>query len=252
MSESADRPADRMADPDDHRIISEIVELAGGLAHELRNPLSTMTMNLQLLAEDLRDDDADPEDVRRRAMLKVTLLQREAGRLQRLFDDFLHVVGACRLSAAPHDVRLIVRGVVEFLEPELARQGVTVSLDLPGGPMVIPVDEDLLRQALLNLLRNAQQAIAGAGQIAVSLVRAQDGSGDVEIAVRDSGVGIEPGAIERIFRPFFSTKPGGTGLGLSITRRIVQEHGGTLTVDSTPGQGACFTIRLPDTPRARG
>jgi signal transduction histidine kinase len=242
MNHPKPRPPDRPTTPDDRRIITEIVELAGGLAHELRNPLSTMTMNLQLLAEDLRESSADPEDVRRRAMLKVAVLQREAGRLQRLFDDFLHVVGACRPTARPCDLRTIVRGLVEFLRPEVVLDGVELSLDLPDHEVIVPVDEDLIRQALLNLLRNAQQAIAGGGRIAVCV---SDDAKAAEVSVRDSGVGIEPEAIDRVFRPFFSTKPGGTGLGLSITRRIVQEHGGTLTVESTPGAGACFVIRLP-------
>lgn len=227
---------------DERRTIAEIAELAGGLAHELRNPLSTVMMNLQLLAEELANPAVDPDDMRRRALLKLDTVLREARRLQVLFDDFLHVVGPCRPLALPTDLRDVVRRLADFVAPELRAARINVVVETPDEPVPAAVDEDLLRQAMLNIVRNAQEASAPGGTIRLSVRAAEKWA---EIAVADEGVGIAPEDHDRVFRPFFSTKREGTGLGLSITRRIVAEHGGTLSFTSTPGRGTTFVMRMP-------
>lgn len=224
------------------RLVAEMAELAGGLAHELRNPLSTMMVNLKLLAEDLNDDRSHPEDTRRRALLKVDVLLREAQRLQTLFDRFLSVAGPYGLEWSEVDLNSLVARLVEFFEPSAKDGGVQIRLDLAPGTLMGRVDTTLLRQALLNLLMNAQQAMPDGGDLCVTTSRETH---HVVISVADSGVGIPDEDKDRILRPFFTTKSEGGGLGLSITKRVVQEHGGSIDFTTERGVGTTFTIRIP-------
>ena len=227
---------------EDHRTIAEIAELAGGLAHELRNPLSTIMINLKLLAEDLRDTRVHPDDVRRRGLLRVETLGREAERLQGLFDEFLNLTSPCRLERKAVDLNGIIERLVALLRPEAEAAGVELSVARTHEPLVCPVDEMLLRQAVLNIVINSKEAMPGGGRLGISIRREGDWG---VIAVSDTGVGIAPDQQDRIWRPFFSTKGTGSGLGLSITQRIVHKHGGTLACESEVGKGTTFTLRLP-------
>lgn len=227
------------------RTVAEIAELAGGLAHELRNPLSTMMINLKLLSEELEDMDARPEDVRRRSLLKVDVLRREAERLQRLFDEFLNLAGPCRLEPTDVDLNEVVRRLVEFLRPLIDDKGINVSVEPGEGMVTCWADEKLLDQALLNIVINAQEAMPDGGDLRIWT--GIDGD-DAFIAVSDTGTGIDERDRQRILRPFFSTKATGSGLGLSITQRIVHEHGGTMSLESERSKGTTFTIRLPRRP----
>ncbi len=222
--------------------VVEMAELAGGLAHELRNPLSTMMVNLKLLAENLQDDSANFDDVRRRALLKVDVLRREAERLQTLFDDFLNLATPYNLQRSPCDLNKVVLRLVEFFEPMLKSSGIVLEVSIAGGPLMVNADEKLLSQALLNLVVNAQEAMPQGGTLAISTAREHD---HAEIRVADTGMGIADKDRDRVLRPFFSTKSKGTGLGLSITRRIVHEHSGELSFANNQPQGTVFSIRLP-------
>lgn len=224
------------------REFTQIAELAGGLAHELRNPLSTMMINLKLLAEDLQELEAHPRDTQRRALLKVDVLRREAERLQVLFDEFLNLTGPCTLRREPIDLNGVAARLAEFCEPLMKAHHIRVRVVADAEPLRCCADEKLLSQALLNLVINAQQAMPEGGELTISA--GKDG-GEALLSVSDTGVGIAEADRERILRPFFSTKPRGTGLGLSITRRIVEEHGGRLTFVSQAGHGTTFHIRLP-------
>jgi signal transduction histidine kinase len=223
-------------------LVVEMAELVGGLAHELRNPLSTMMVNLKLLTEDLNDIGLHPEDARRRALLKVDVLRREAERLQNLFDKFLNLTDPYCLERAEADVNAIITRLVEFFEPSAKDSRITLNVVLANDPLPCRVDEKLLRQALLNMVINAQQAMPNGGTLHITT----EADGDmVVIKLSDTGIGIAGQDRERILRPFFSTKAGGNGLGLSITQRIISEHGGVLDFESEPGRGTTFTIRLP-------
>lgn len=222
--------------------VVEMAELAGGLAHELRNPLSTMMVNLKLLAEDLQDKNASFDDVRRRGLLKVDILRREAARLQSLFDDFLNLASPYKLERAPCDLNKVVARLAEFFEPMLHSHSVELVVSMPAEPVLVDGDEKLLRQALLNLVVNAQEAMPQGGTVTLSTCK-EAGMGVIHVA--DTGLGISPKDIERIMRPFYSTKPKGSGLGLSITRRIIQEHAGELTFAAIEPKGTKFSIRIP-------
>ena len=226
----------------DRRSIAEVTALAGGLAHELRNPLSTMMVNLQLLTEDLQDERADPADTRRRALVRIGVVRREAERLQALFDEFLSLAGPCRLHRTSVDLRDVVNHLISFLDPTLKAAGISVEPIGPAHSVICPVDEQLVNQALLNIVLNASDAMPGGGALSIEVRREAPWA---VISVRDTGTGIAPEDRARIFEPFFSTKPKGTGLGLSVTERVIHEHGGSLTFETVVGKGTTFTIRFP-------
>jgi len=215
--------------------------LAGGLAHEIRNPLSTMKVNLQLLRDDLeREEESALERSRRR----VGTLEKAVRRLEEIVDDFLSFARGFDLELAPTDVNDLVTEVITFVEPEAQRARVGLRTAFEDVPP-IPADRTYLQQVLLNLLLNARQAIEeqdGGGEIFVTTRRRDDG---VAIVVTDTGPGIADDVQPRIFDVYFSTKKGGTGLGLPMCRRIVEEHGGTIEVESELGKGTSFTIRMP-------
>ncbi|RUL86963.1 two-component system sensor histidine kinase NtrB [Tautonia sociabilis] len=222
---------------------AEIAQLAGGLAHEIRNPLSTMRLTLDLLAEDFRDPQSDRE---RRALQKIERVRKESHRLESLLEDFLRLVRVGGLHLAPTDLNAVVEDVRDFCEPQSLAQGVVTRFhadpDLP--PIALHVDS--FKQALLNLIRNAQLAMPDGGELILRTRRQPDGGARLDVI--DTGSGIPPEVQPRIFDPFFSTRPRGTGLGLPMTRRILLAHGGSITLDSEPGKGTQFSILLPAAP----
>jgi signal transduction histidine kinase len=218
---------------------AEIATLAGGLAHEIRNPLSTIRMNLELLVEDLQQSD-DPRQ--KRMLAKAERIQRECGHLNDVLAAFLQFARAGELDLAEEDLGALVQDFVRFYQPEAARHGIEIRPHLAAGLPHVRADQNLFRQVLLNLALNAQQAMPAGGLLEfMTFVRGDQ----VCLDVIDTGYGIAETARERLFQVFFSTKPGGSGLGLPTARKIVEAHGGTIVCDSAPGQGTRFTITLP-------
>ena len=225
----------------DSERLAYVGQLAGGLAHEIKNPLSTLSLNLQLLAEDWDEVEGSHAS---RATRRIEVLQHESERLAGVLDDFLRFARGHDLSPLPGDLLAVVDEVLEFFAPEAQQEGVDVRRDLKPLPRVA-LDADSVKQALFNLLLNAQQAMPEGGQI---FVQTAARNGDVYVHITDTGCGIPREEVEAIFRPYHSTKQGGTGLGLPTSRRIIEEHGGSLRVDSEVGKGSRFTIRLPALP----
>jgi signal transduction histidine kinase len=223
-----------------------LVRLAAGLAHEIKNPLSTMAINLALMEEDLGGNrgaeriELSPRE--KRVEKRVRTLQREVQRLETIVEDFLRYARGGQVNRAPADLVQLVREVLEFVEPEDARQGIRHHVELPMGLPLVMLDPGAFRQALLNLFVNARQAMPSGGEL---IVRARREGNFVELSVTDTGVGMTPEAVEHCFEVYYSTKKGGTGLGLSTTRRIVEEHSGTIVVVSEVGRGTSFSIVLP-------
>jgi signal transduction histidine kinase len=218
----------------------ELGTLTGGLAHELKNPLSTIKVNLQLLREDL--DSPGAGEAQRRWLRRLESVGEEVTRLQEVLDDFLRFAGKHELRRVPADVRRVLIDLSDFFSPQAAASGVRVSLFTPEEPLIASVDVDLLKQALLNLMINAQQAMTEGGEL---ILRAGRSGTRVQIEVIDTGPGMPPDVAENIFRAYYTTKPGGTGLGLPTVNRIVREHDGQISVNSTPGKGTRFVITLP-------
>jgi signal transduction histidine kinase len=163
-------------------------------------------------------------------------------RLEHIVDEFLHYAKGGEINRAPADLAEIVRDLLEFVEPEDSALGIRHHADLPIGLPLVLVDEGAFKQALLNLLVNARQAMPGGGEL---LIRLRREGNWVEISVADTGIGMRPDQLERCFDEYWSDKKGGTGLGLSTARRIIEEHGGTISVVSEVGRGTSFSIYLP-------
>ena len=226
-----------------------LVRLANGLAHEIKNPLSTMAINLALLQEDweragsARNPD-QPERTPReeRSLKRVRTMQREVARLEHILEEFLHYARGGEINRKPEDIARIVRELIEFVEPEDEQAHIRHHVDLPVGMPLVLVDEVQIKQAVLNLLVNARQAMPEGGEL---IVQARRMGNDVELTVTDTGQGMGPESLEHCFEEYWSDKKGGTGLGLATTKRIILEHGGRIEVLSERGRGTSFQIYLP-------
>ena len=219
--------------------LAQLGSLLAGFAHEVRNPLSTIGLNLQLVLEDFKEPET-PRD--KRTQKRLTTVEAEVRRLQKILDEFLTFARAPMPQLSPVDLNQKLQAVVDFHAPELAEHGVSLRFYPGNGFGPVPVDWDHLQAALVNLIRNARDATPRGGEVLVSSQRDAD---TVVIRVTDTGAGIPPEVLPRILEPYFSTKKSGTGLGLPTVRRIVEEHGGALTFSSAVGKGTQFAIRLP-------
>lgn len=232
------RDAERMA---------EMGAMATGLAHEIKNPLSTIGLNAQLLLEmvdDLNVDDDERTGVQRR----VRTLTAEADRLKDILSDFLEYAGEIKLDPKPTDLNVIVEELADFYMPQAQSQGVRLRVDLSTGPLTADLDAKLVKQAMLNLMLNSVQAMTatGAADAAHELILRTERRDDTVAAhVIDTGPGIPEDRLAQIFKPYFTTKAGGSGLGLPTAKRIVELHQGELLVHSEPGRGTDFTMRFP-------
>lgn len=219
--------------------LAELGALLAGFAHEIRNPLSTIGLNLQLVLEDFKDAETTRD---KRTQKRVATVEKEVRRLQKILEDFLSFARAPEPKPVPVDLNEKLQQVVEFHAPALLERGVRLRFFPTAGLPEVAADWDHLQGALVNLVRNAGEATPSGGEVLVST--AFDGDA-VLVRVTDTGPGIPPEVQARMFEPYFSTKKHGTGLGLQIVKRVVEEHGGDVTFRSDPGKGTQFTIRLP-------
>jgi signal transduction histidine kinase len=219
--------------------LAELGTLTGGLAHEIKNPLSTVQLNLQLLGEDLLPENP----AYTRLINRLHTVQKETSRLGDILDDFMRFAGRMELARKPVELNTLLEELVDFFTPQAQLQRVQLRLRKADQPLVAAVDERLLKQAILNLMINALQAMPESGGEIILSARRSDGQAILDII--DTGRGMNPETMRRIFEAYYSTKSGGIGLGLAIARRIVLEHGGELRVSSEPDKGSDFTITLP-------
>lgn len=218
---------------------SQLAALLGGFAHEIRNPLSTIGLNLQLVKEDLAGDDS----VRgRRNHKRISVIESEVKRLQTILEEFLRVMRRPRLRRRAVNLNQWLGEIVDFSAAELRERGVSLRFFPDDDVGEVSIDPDLLRSVIVNLLRNAKDACRAGDQVMVSTRRQDD---QVLIQVTDTGEGMDADVARQAFMPYFSTKSGGSGLGLPIAQRIVREHGGKIELDTAKDKGTQFTVRLP-------
>lgn len=242
--------------------LAQLGTLTGGLAHEIKNPLSTVGLNIQLLQEDLGDlalqiaPDTPAQEQIGRIQRRFDSLSRETQRLRDILEDFLRFAGRVKLHRASVDVNALIGELADFFAPQAQASGIHLRTQLKAYPPTMSADTSLLKQALLNLIINAAQAMTearqsgeptgGCDELIIRTERTRSlGQEEIQIHVTDTGPGMEKDKLEKVIEPYFSSKKGGTGLGLPTARRIIEEHGGALDVHSEPGRGSVFKIAIP-------
>ncbi len=219
--------------------LAYIGTLAAGLAHEIRNPLNSIKMNVELIESDLAERGEDEDSA---SAVRLGRIRREADQLSGILDEFLAFARPPKMELVATDLSQYLSDMLDFFAPECEKHGVTVRREFADDPYPVRIDPAQFKHVVLNLLKNAVEAIGEHGEIAVSTAELER---EVTIRVSDNGGGLDPEGEGRLFEVFFSTKERGTGLGLAIARRIVEEHGGRLEVENRPGLGASFVIHLP-------
>ena len=217
----------------------DLAETTGGFIHDMKNHLGTVLLNLQLLGEDFEEAQSQRE---RRAAERIKLMIGECQRLVDLSNDFLRYARVEELHREPTDLNEFLARMIDFVSPTARQRNITINCypchDLP----TVSLDREMFEKVLLNLLLNAEDAMPDGGTITV---QARVEQSEVMIDVIDTGCGIAPELLEKIFKPFFTTKPDGNGLGLVTARKIIVSHGGTMDVQSEPGRGTKVSVRLP-------
>lgn len=220
--------------------MAAVGRLSAGLAHELRNPLASMSGSVQLLSESSTLDDDD------RKLLAIVL--KETGRLDALVTDFLRFARPRPLAMADFDLEGTFRSSLSLLMNDARAQRLKVEMDMPS-PLMVRADQDQMGQVVWNLLRNALDAMDGREGL-VRIRGAKSPGGEVTFSIEDNGVGIDGESLSSLFVPFYTTKRGGTGLGLAIVHGIVQSHGGSISVRSREGDGSTFEVTIPSSPES--
>jgi signal transduction histidine kinase len=209
------------------------------VAHEVRNPIAAIELNAELLGDMVQGRVSEDGT---EATALIGAIRDQVSALDALTEEYLAFARFPRPQFEEDSVNEMVTAVAEFVRPLAARQGITVKVSTDETVPPMEIDRTLLRQAVLNLMKNGIEAAPQGGALTLTTRQVAE---TVEIAVSDNGPGIAAEVGKRLFEQFFTTKPQGTGLGLSISRQILEEHGGTLRWSSTPGEGATFTMTLP-------
>lgn len=215
--------------------LATIGKMAAHVTHEIRNPLSSIALNLELLEEDLGAEANEAKTL-------VRAIGGEVERLNSLSQQYLSFARQRPSSLLDEDLREVVRDACEFMRRELGRDEIELSLRTDERLASMPIDEAQIKQAVFNLLRNARDAMPQGGTIRVSVQSTERGA---RVVIEDQGEGLDADARSRLFEPFFTTKSYGTGLGLAITRQIVQAHGGSIEFSERPEGGTRVTLFLP-------
>ena len=224
--------------------MATIGRMTSQITHEIRNPLSSIALNIELLQEELQTGDQSSSE----AVGTVQNITREIDQLTDITEEYLQFARLPEPDKCAEDLNELIRQLLQFHSHELRHAGVDVTLDLDESLPTVEIDEGQLRQAILNLVRNAREAMVEGGTLTVAT---RQSSGSILVEIHDEGVGIPPEVRERVFDPFFTTKSQGTGLGLPATRQIIAQHGGEIEVTSATGKGTTFTVVLPS-PSTKG
>lgn len=205
-------------------------DLAAGVAHEIGNPLNALSLNLQLLKREMPDS------------VEIEECLRQIDRLDGILKGFLQALRPSRPDLSPGSIADPIKGCIETMKRQFEERGVAVTLDVAGAIPPVALDRNQMEQVFFNLFKNSIEALKTGGTIRIEL---SSDDNDVIASVCDDGPGMAPEQVAHLFEPYRTTKERGTGLGLMISARIVRDHGGSIGVESAPGEGAKFTIRIP-------
>jgi len=220
----------------------ELAKMAGSLAHEIKNPLSVIRMNVDLLTEDLQED-SSPQA--RRALTKIETVHNQCVRLENLLNDFLRFARLSKLDLRAGDLNEQVERVLDLYEAQAKDKEVEIIRYLDADLPSIQLNSETLQPALINLVKNAFEAMPDGGQLVAQSQTTRNG---VALILIDSGCGMDETTAMKMFNAFYTTKDGGSGLGLPTARKIIEAHGGRIDVQSQLGRGTQFTLEFP-TPR---
>jgi len=219
--------------------LASLTTLAAGVAHEIKNPLGSMGIHLQLIQKKVSGKECvDAAEIQPH----LAVIGEEVDRLNRIVVDFLFAVKPMDTHLEEGDVNLVLSELLDFVRPELDQAGIRIERELSPAVPHLMIDARYIKQALLNLIKNAISAMPAGGTLRIETRLA---GSEVELRVSDTGAGVPPEIIDKIFEPYFTTKPFGTGLGLTIVFKIIKEHFGDVTVSSRVGEGTSFTLTLP-------
>jgi two-component system, sporulation sensor kinase E len=223
--------------------LNALTLLAAGVAHEIGNPLNSLNIHLRLIEREARKLDGA-----KRAELQesVEVARAEVNRLDSIIGQFLRAIRPTRPQLRPENVNLIVKEAVRFFAPEIKDRDIVVEQELRSDLPLLELDRDQMKQAFYNVIKNSFEAMKARG---ILRIRTDMDESHVLVRFTDTGGGISAENLSRVFEPYFTTKTSGTGLGLLIVRRIVREHGGELSIESSEDKGLTLTIRLPYTDR---
>jgi two-component system sensor histidine kinase HydH len=236
LAKALGQDVSQLAAEEKQRLLSRLL---ARLAHEIRNPLSSLDIHVQLLEEDLTHIAPQTKE---KLSGRLEIIHGELHRLENIVKQFLRLAGPSALDLAVVEPTKIISHVCNLLQPEAAARQIEMVTHLPEHLPSFKADADQLIQALLNLVINALQAVGKQGRLEVSAQRTGD---SLVIEVCDSGPGISPERLGAIFEPYYTTKPEGSGIGLWIAQQIIIAHGGTIYARNAPTGGAVFTVRLP-------
>ena len=229
--------------------LEQLSKLTGQLAHEIKNPLSTIKINLRLISEELADlissseKSSEKADGRLgRAFRKISVVEKETDRLEQILDGFLRYLDRTELQPGNVDLNELISDMIDFYLPQASSHSITMRQALCDEKLVCRIDADMIKQVILNLFINSQQAMPGGGELMVRTYREGD---DAVIEICDTGCGITSENLPHIFDVYYSSRPNGSGLGLPTAKKIIEQHGGTIKVESEHGKGTVFTIKLP-------
>ena len=217
----------------------ELASLASSLAHEIKNPLSVIRMNVELLAEDF-EELGTPEA--RRALQKIGTVNRQCVRLETLLNDFIRFNRLNQLELKSGSLNEQIIHILEFYEDQATKQGIIIKRYLESDLPSIKMESQTLQAALVNLVKNALEAMPDGGQLEVRTRITRNG---VALDLIDTGVGMEANTLLNMFKTFYTSKDGGSGLGLPTAKKIIEAHGGFINVQSEVGRGTWFTIEFP-------
>lgn len=235
MSDSSEE-----AEKDPMRVrYEELAELAGSLAHEIKNPLSVIHMNIDLLSEDLQEIDSP---ISRRSLERVDIVRGQCERMEALLRDFLRYTRLRDIDLLPGSLNDQVQTVLRAYQAQADADGIDIEQYLDPDLPAISLHSDSLQAALMNLVKNALEAMDRGGQL---MVRTYSTRESVALDLIDTGRGVDDNTVLHMFEPFYSTKDGGSGLGLPTARRIIEAHGGRISVQSEVGRGTKFVLEFP-------